>query len=455
MLKLIPSPGPLRGVLSVPGDKSVSHRAVMLGSLADGDTVISGFLESADCLSTIGCFRSLGTEISTSDAGYLAVHGQGLRGLKPEADPAILYTGNSGTTTRIMAGILSAQSFGSVLTGDRSVNSRPMKRIIDPLTRMGASVTSIDDNNCAPLMIHGAQLHGITYRSPVASAQVKSCILLAGLYADSPVTVIEPVLSRDHTERMLRAFGADITTVRMDDGYHITVNPCSRLSPVPVAVPGDISSAAYFIAAALMVPDSDIVLKNVGINPTRDAFIRALRLMGADIELLPEGPENAPSAGEDPDFLSSSAGEPSADLRIRYSHLTGAEIGGGLIPAMIDELPVLAVAASAAEGKTVIRDAAELRVKESDRISAVTEGLSAMGADIEATDDGFVINGKGGRSSLRGASIRCRSDHRIAMSFAVASLAAEGETVLDDETCVRISYPDFFRDLESLIPGNP
>ena len=435
-MKVLNQKGKLRGEIRVPGDKSISHRSIMFGSLAQGRTEVSGFLTSADCLATMDCFRRMGVHIEEdpADPTHLFIDGNGLRGLSPETDPVTLYSGNSGTTTRILSGILAAQRFTSVIGGDDSVNSRPMKRIMDPLSRMGAEIGSIKGNNCAPLQIRGRQLKGIVYESPVASAQVKSAIMCAGLYADGPTTVIEPVRSRDHSERMLRAFGAVVEDqIDPQTGRNtVKVRPCRELHAHAVTVPGDISSAAYFIAAGLIVPGSEILIRGVGINPTRDGILRVAANMGADITILNR----------------SNTEEPYADLLVKSSSLHGCEIGGAVIPSLIDELPVIAVMAAAAEGTTVIRDAAELRVKESDRIEAVVSNLQAMGVNVTAREDGMVIEGG---SALQGAKIRTYNDHRIAMSFAVAALIAQGDTVLDEEGCVNISYPAFFGDLEKLI----
>lgn len=423
----------LSGTIQVPGDKSISHRAVMFGSIADGTTKITNFLSAADCLSTIDCFRRLGIDIQTDPlTRTVTVHGQGMHGLHPARDPAELYTGNSGTTTRIISGILGAQPFTSILSGDESINQRPMRRIIEPLTQMGVHIESVPGNGCCPLRIRGDYLHGITYRTPVASAQVKSAILCAGLYADSPTTVIESAPSRDHTERMLQAFGASVRSHKEDDGFHVDLAPAIRLSGQDIHVPGDISSAAYFIAAALLVPDAEILVKNVGMNPTRSGILSCALAMGANITIM--------------DI--SSGAEPTADLLIRSSKLHGVTIEGDRIPTLIDEIPVIAVMAALADGETIIRDAADLRAKESDRIATVTENLRAMGADITPTDDGMIIRGV---KQLHGAQIHTHADHRIAMSFAVAALIAGGETVLDDESCVRISYPSFFGDLQGLV----
>ena len=416
----------LKGTITVPGDKSISHRSVMFGALAEGTTRVTNFLRGADCLSTISCFQKLGIEIEESPQEIL-IHGKGLHGLS--APSSILDVGNSGTTTRLICGILAGQPFVSELTGDDSICSRPMKRIMDPLSRMGARIESLNHNGCAPLRIEGSSLHGIHYMSPVASAQVKSCLLLAGLYADSPTSVTEPSLSRNHSEIMLERFGA-----RLDArGTTATIYPEPRLRAQEIHVPGDISSAAYFIAAALIVPGSEVLIKNVGINPTRDGLLRVCRDMGADITLLNECRD---------------AGEPSADLLVRSSALHGTEVGGSIIPALIDELPVVAALACFAEGTTVIRDAEELKVKESDPIDVVVQILSAKAARITATDDGMVIEGG---APLNGAVIDSHLDHRIAMTFAVTALAAGGETQILDADCVRISYPGFYEDLASLI----
>lgn len=422
--------GALKGEVQIPGDKSISHRAVMLGSIARGTTEISHFLNGADCLSTIHCFQKMGIEIEQSK-DLVLVHGRGLRGLK--APRGILDTGNSGTTTRLICGILSGQDFSSVLSGDDSLNSRPMKRIMDPLNQMGARITSIQDNNCAPLRIEPGTLHGIRYVSPVASAQVKSSVLLAGLYADSPVSVTEPVLSRNHTELMLGSFGADISSeLHADGSATASVSPCAELYGQKIQVPGDISSAAYFIAAGLLVPGSRLLVKNVGINPTRAGFLEVCRKMGADIGYL-----NRQSQG----------GEETADLLVTPKPLTGTVIEGAVIPSLIDEIPILAVMAAFAEGTTVIRDAAELKVKETNRIQTVTENLLAMGAEIIPTEDGMIIHGTG---ALKGTQIQSHLDHRIAMAFSVAALAAEGTTTILDSQCVDISYPGFFAQLMDL-----
>lgn len=414
----------LRGELQVPGDKSISHRAVMFGSLASGTTKISHFLNGADCLSTISCFRKMGIAIEQNKDSVL-VHGKGLHGLS--APSSILDVGNSGTTTRLISGILAGQNFSSELNGDSSIQSRPMKRIMTPLMAMGADITSLKGNSCAPLHICGKPLHAIHYDSPVASAQVKSCVLLAGLYADGITSVTEPVLSRNHTEIMLNYFGASVTS----HGTTASISPNPALEAREIFVPGDISSAAYFIAAGLLAPNSEILLKNVGINPTRDGLLRICQAMGADITLLNPSME----------------GEPTADLLIRTSSLHGTTVGGDIIPTLIDEIPMIAVMAAFAEGTTVIKDAAELKVKESDRIAVMVENLKRMGADIEATDDGMIIHGG---KPLHGAVIDSYADHRIAMSFAVAGAVCDGPLSIRGAECVNISYPEFYQDLYSL-----
>ena len=414
----------LKGTLSIPGDKSISHRAVMFGSLAQGTTRIRNFLEGADCLSTISCFRKMGIEIEKHDTEVL-VHGKGLHGLAAPSD--VLDVGNSGTTTRLISGILAGQNFVSRLTGDASIQKRPMKRIMIPLRQMGADIVSINQNDCAPLCITGRKLSATHYDSPGASAQVKSCVLLAGMYADGITSVTEPVLSRNHTELMLNFFGAHVTSC----GTTASIEPEPSLYGREILVPGDISSAAYFIAAGLLVPGSEVLLRNVGTNPTRDGILRVCKDMGADITVL-----NA-----------SSEGEPTADLLIRSSTLHGTTVEGAIIPTLIDELPMIAVMAAFAEGTTVIRDAAELRVKESDRIQVMTENLRKMGADIEATPDGMIIHG--GRP-LHGAEVDSHLDHRVAMSFAVAGLLCDRTLTIRNGECVNISYPEFYNDLYSL-----
>lgn len=416
---------PLRGEVTVPGDKSISHRAVMFGALAKGTTEVTNFLQGADCLSTIDCFRRLGIEIENTPQRIL-IHGKGLHGLRKS--DTMLDVGNSGTTTRLISGILAGQNFETTLNGDESIQSRPMKRIMEPLSMMGADICSLRGNNCAPLKITGSPLRGIHYHSKVASAQVKSSILLAGLYADGLTSVTEPSVSRNHTELMLRGFGANV----LCQDKTATITPDPELLGQKIEVPGDISSAAYFIAAGLIVPGSEILVKNVGINPTRDGLLRVCEAMGADMTLLNKR-ENG--------------GEPIADILVRHSHLKAVTIEGEIIPTLIDELPMIAVMACFAEGTTIIKDAAELKVKESDRIAVMADNLSRMGAHITATDDGMIIEGG---HSLHGAAIDSHLDHRIAMSFAVAALACEGETVIEGADCVKISYPNFYEDLFKL-----
>ena len=413
---------PLRGEITVPGDKSISHRAVMLGALASGTTHITGFLMGEDCLSTIDCFRKMGVSIDVSDK-EVVVEGVGLHGLT--APKSELYTGNSGTTTRLLGGILAGQSFTSTMNGDASIQKRPMGRVMKPLREMGASIEGRDDNFC-PLTMHPSELHGIEYRLPVASAQLKSAILLAGLYAEGQTTVIEPAPSR-HTERMFRARGVEIET----NGNVITLEPPEDLHAVDIAVPADISSAAFFLVAGAIVPGSELTIKNVGVNPTRTGIIDVLRSMGADIT--------------ESNFRDDA--EPVCDLTVRHSRLHGTEIGGAIIPRLIDELPVIAVAAAFAEGETVIRDAQELKVKESNRIAAMVAELTKAGVDVEETDDGMIVRGG---AQPHGAAFETYKDHRIAMSLAVLGLAAEGASRIDEPEVVAISYPDFFATLEKL-----
>lgn len=415
----------LKGEITVPGDKSISHRSIMLGSIASGITEVHGFLNGADCISSMNCFRQMGVDIDY-DGSIVTIHGNGLHGLKAPADT--LDVGNSGTTTRLMSGILAAQNFSSRVIGDDSICRRPMKRIITPLAMMGADITSERGNDCAPLIINGRKLKGIHYDSPVASAQVKSCVLLAGLYADGETSVTEPYVSRNHTELMLNAFGGSCTTL----GTTATVTSDPVLTGQKIVVPGDISSAAYFLVAGLIAENSEITIKNVGINPTRDGIIDVIKMMGGDITFA---------------NVNADSGEPTADITVKTSSLKGCVIEGDIIPKLIDEIPVIAILACFAEGETVIKDAAELKVKESNRIDVMVNNLSAMGADITGTDDGMII--RGGKP-LHGAVIHSRKDHRIAMSFAIAAMCAEGETEILDADCVNISYPDFYRDLEKL-----
>lgn len=419
----------MKGELTVPGDKSISHRGIMFGAIAEGTTELEGFLDGADCRSTISCFRQMGIEIS-QDHDRVQIHGKGLYGLRQPKD--MLDAGNSGTTVRLISGILAGQPFTTQLTGDASIQKRPMKRIMTPLSLMGASIRSLAGNDCAPLEIHGGSLVPIHYDSPVASAQVKSCVLLAGLYAEGQTSVTEPVPSRDHTERMLSGFGAEITSRE----HTATVTGHPRLIGQHITIPGDISSAAYFIAAGLICPNSDLYIRNVNTNPTRAGILTVAKQMGAKITM-----ENQRVV----------SGEEVCDIHVVSSDLHGTQIDRELIPSLIDEIPVIAVMAAFAEGTTVIKDAQELKVKESNRIDSVTENLNAMGADAIPTKDGMIIHG--GRP-LHGARILTRSDHRIAMSFAIAGLAADGETTFDDPGCIDISYPTFFETLRSVMDSH-
>lgn len=411
----------LNGSITVPGDKSISHRAVMLGALAEGTTHIKGFLPGADCISTINCFRSMGIEIQ-SNGDIIEVHGKGLYGLKqPEK---MLYTGNSGTTTRLLCGILSGQSFDSSVTGDASICRRPMKRVTEPLSEMGAKI----DGEYCPLFIKGSGLHGMEYNMKVASAQVKTAIILAALYADGETIIHETEKSRDHTERMLSAMGADISV----NGTAIRVAPAKKLYSQDICVPGDISSAAFFMTAAAIMPDSCVRIKNAGINPTRTGIIDVFKSMGARISI-----EN----------VRTESGEETADIVVSSSSLKGTVIEGEMIPRLIDELPIIAVAALFAEGTTVIRNAEELKVKESNRISAIVGELSKCGADITETADGMII--KGGKP-IFGADFVTRGDHRMAMSLVVLAQLADGKSTIDDADCISVSYPNFLDDFYGL-----
>ena len=409
------------GQIKVPGDKSISHRAVMLGSLANGVTEISGFLKGADCLSTIDCFRKMGIDIDINGEN-VTVHGNGLRGLKKPDE--MLYTGNSGTTTRLLCGILAGQNFDTSITGDASIQKRPMGRVVKPLSMMGAKI----ENEYCPLYITGTKLHGIDYKMPVASAQVKTAIILAGLYADGETVIHEIEKSRAHTELMLSAMGADLTVDNLD----ITVKPTNDLTAVNVDVPGDISSAAFFLVLGAIMPNSQITVTNVGINPTRTGIIDVLKDMGADITL-----EN----------VHTSAGETVANITVRSSSLKGTTVGGDIIPRLIDELPIIAVAAVFADGQTVIKDAQELKVKETNRIRAVVDEFNKCGIDITETDDGMIINGG---KSIHGADFKTYGDHRMAMSLTVLAQLADSESTLDDSDCACVSYPTFFDDFYKL-----
>ncbi len=405
----------LIGEVEIPSDKSISHRAVMFASLAQGESIIRNFSKGADCCSTVRVCRDLGVDIEYLDEKTLKVSSCG----KLQQPAKSLDCGNSGTTMRLISGILAGQEFNSTLVGDESLSKRPMKRIIEPLSKMGAKIEANDKK--APLNISGANLVGIDFESNLSSAQVKSCVLLAGLHADGTTRYTEPIKSRDHTERMLSEMGAHISI----EGNSVSIRK-SSLSPINFEVPGDISSAAFFIVAGLIVPNSDIVLRNVGVNPTRTGILDVVSMMGGQIELFNKR---------------SVLGEPVADLRIKYSPcLKGCLIEGELIPRLIDEIPVIAVLATQAEGQTVIRNAEDLRNKEADRISAVVSALKAFGADVEEIADGFVINGK---TLLSGAKVPTFHDHRLAMSYYVAGLVASSEVVIDGFEWISISFPEF------------
>lgn len=421
---------PLRGRIRIPGDKSISHRALMLGALAEGETVIHGLLLGEDPRSTASCFRAMGAEISDLNTEEVRVKGIGLGNLLEPID--VLNAGNSGTTLRLMLGILASHPdrFFTV-TGDDSLRSRPMSRVVKPLQQMGAEIWGRKQNSLAPLAIQGRALKPIHYHSPIASAQVKSCILLAGLMTEGQTTVTEPALSRDHSERMLRAFGAQVSVD--PDTNSVTVTGQAKLQGQTVVVPGDISSAAFWLVAGAIVPGSELTIENVGVNPTRTGILEALEQMGADITL-----ENQREV----------AGEPVADLRVRHSKLKACRIAGDLIPRLIDEIPVLAVAAAFAEGTTVIQDAEELRVKESDRITVMATQLNRMGAHVTERPDGMEITGG---TPLTGTDVDSYTDHRIAMSLAIAALNATGTTTIHRAEAAAISYPDFTATLQNVV----
>ncbi|WP_040287263.1 3-phosphoshikimate 1-carboxyvinyltransferase [Sporosarcina koreensis] len=418
--------GPLKGELRVPGDKSISHRAVMLGGMAEGTTTISGFLAGEDCLSTISIFSRLGAVIEREGTD-VTVKSPGMAGWKSSSLP--LDAGNSGTTARLLLGILAGSSVTATVTGDRYLCKRPMRRVTDPLAAMGAAFDYEGGGGTLPLTVEGRQLQGIQYEMPVASAQVKSAILLAGVSAAGTTTVKEKTVSRDHTERMLEQFGAAVIA---EDG-NVAIEGGQRLTAASVKVPGDISSAAFFMCAAAMVPGSSVTFRGVGLNPTRTGIIDVLTGMGADVVQSPD-PE--------------AAGEPYGDITVRAGRLEAVEIGGDLIPRLIDELPVIALLATQAEGTTVIRDAGELRVKETDRIEAVCTELRKLGADIEPTPDGMIIKGP---AKLKGAVLSSNGDHRLGMMAAIAALAADGPVSIEDAGCIDVSYPGFFDDLQSLM----
>ena len=413
---------PFRGELTPPGDKSISHRSVIIGSIAKGTTLVTGFLDCEDTNSTLGAMKLMGVPIEALGT-KVEIKGSGLRGLREPGN--IIDAGNSGTTARLLMGLLSPQNFASEMTGDKYLRARPMKRVVDPLRLMGADITGNDEGNKLPVTINGRHLNGISYETPVASAQVKSAILLAGLYADGITEVTETKATRDHTERMLSYFGAELDK----EDNTIRINKQDDFKSKELLVPADISSASFFIVGALINPGSELLIKNVGVNPLRSGIIDILKEMGGNIEIT---------------NYSDTGCEPVADIIVCSSNLKALEIKGNMIPRAIDELPVIAVAACFAEGQTVIREARELRVKETDRIKAVTSELKKLGASIEELEDGFVINGTG---NLKGSQCSGWGDHRIAMALAVAATRADGETRIDGAECVSVSYPGFFHDL--------
>ncbi|WP_449536739.1 3-phosphoshikimate 1-carboxyvinyltransferase [Ferdinandcohnia sp. Marseille-Q9671] len=426
-LKLRTNISGLTGTIHIPGDKSISHRSIMLGAIAKGKTVVDNFLPGDDCLSTISCFEKLGVKI-TQQNDHVEIEGAGFEGLREPME--VLDTGNSGTTTRLMVGLLSGIPIHSCMIGDESIAKRPMKRVTSPLRQMGAKIDGREDGNFTPLAIRGGSLHGIEYLSPVASAQVKSSILLAGLNAEGTTSVTEPHKSRDHTERMLRAFGCEVE----EDGLTVKVRGQQKLTATNIQVPGDISSAAFFLVAGAIVPNSKLTLKNVGMNPTRTGIIDVLVQMGARLEIENEREVN---------------NEPIADLTVQTSDLKGIEIGGDIIPRLIDEIPIIALLATQANGNTVIKDAGELKVKETNRIETVVGELSKLGAVIESTDDGMIITGT--KEPLTGGKVQSHGDHRIGMMLAIAACIATGEVVLQAPESISVSYPSFFEHLDLLV----
>jgi len=418
--QLIVRPGPpLRGRVSVPGDKSISHRALILGAIGEGSSRVENFLPAADCRATLRAVRALGVEVEELAPTTLIVHGRGLHGLQEPDD--VLDCARSGTTIRLLAGLLAGQPFLSVLSGEAQLRRRPMARVVEPLRLMGATILGHDAGRRPPLAIRGGELRGIDYTLPVASAQVKSALLLAGLYADGPTTLHVPGPARDHTERMLAAMG---TRLAIGD-WGVQIEPGGQLQALDVAVPGDLSSAAFLVVAAMLVPGSEITVEGVGVNPTRTGLLDVLQAMGADVVLHGEREVS---------------GEPVADLVVRACELRGVEVGGGVVVRMIDEFPVLAVVATQAQGETVVRDSAELRVKETDRIATTVAELRRLGAEIEARPDGFVVHGP---TRLHGAIVHSHGDHRLAMALTVAGLIATGETIVQDVDCIADSFPGF------------
>jgi 3-phosphoshikimate 1-carboxyvinyltransferase len=418
----------IKGEITVPGDKSISHRSIMLGAIANGTTTVRGFLRGGDNMATMGAFRSMGVQID-DDGETVVIQGKGLHGLNEPGD--VIDCGNSGTTIRLITGLLAGQSFFSVVTGDQYLRKRPMKRVVEPLTRMGARILGRNQGSLAPLAISGGALNAIGYESPVSSAQVKSAIMLAGLYADGETSVREPSLSRDHSERMFRLFGATLES--FDSG--VTVRGGVELQGQDINVPGDISSATFFMVAALITPGSELLIRNVGVNPTRTGAVDILRAMGGDIQLL------------DQRLVS---GEPVADILVRSSRLTGCAISGSVVPRAIDEFPAICVAAACAEGVTTVRDARELRVKETDRISAMAVNLRKLGVVVEECDDGMTVSGV---ERLSGGSVESFGDHRIAMSLSVAALVSTDGITIADTGCVATSFPTFFPLLDKVSRG--
>jgi 3-phosphoshikimate 1-carboxyvinyltransferase len=431
MEKRISSPRRLNGSIAVPPDKSISHRAAILNAIASGPAVVESFLAAEDCLSTLACLRSLGVEWLLKEkadgSSDLAIAGRGLAGLGESAD--VLDARNSGTTMRLLAGLLAGRPFLSILTGDESLRSRPMARVIEPLRQMGAQIWGRQDDTLAPLVIRGGRLRSVHYRSPIASAQVKSALLLAGLQAESETLFEEPVRSRDHTERMLQSMGAGLR----EEGNVLRLTPLAKdLTPLSLRVPGDFSAAAFWLVAAALHPDADVTLPGVGVNPTRTGLLDVLMEMGADISVSDE---------------TLTGGEPVADLRVRSSRLKGVTVEGAQVVRLVDEVPVLAVAAALAQGRTVIRDVAELRLKESDRVKLTVQELRRMGARIDEEGDALVIEGTG---RLTGSACDSHGDHRLAMALAVAGIVAEGETIIRDAEATGVSYPRFWQDLEAV-----
>lgn len=419
----------LNGTITVPGDKSISHRSIMFGSMAKGKTIVTGFLPGEDCLRTIEAFKQMGVKIDQQGTD-VTIESDGMDAFKEPMD--LLYMGNSGTTTRLLLGLLAGSHVHAVLSGDESIAKRPMKRVINPLREMGAHITGREDGQFTPIAVKGTTLQAIDYTLPVASAQVKSAVLLAGLNAKGTTTVREKEATRDHTELMLRQFGVKIDTT---DGV-ISLEGGQKLTASHVAVPGDISSAAFFLVAGAIAQNSEIILENVGLNPTRTGIIEVLEAMGANLEIQPYNHEHA---------------EPAGRVIIRTSQLKGTTIGGDLIPRLIDEIPIIALLATQAEGKTIIRDAEELKVKETNRLDAVVAELSKLGAHIIATDDGMIIEGP---TPLHGAALQTYGDHRMGMMNAIAALITEGPVTLDDADCIAVSYPTFFEDIANLMSKN-